>query len=156
LFSTASASGSTYVSEGASAIPAAMVAMGRYQSALPGGRAAAGPGRAAPGPGLAESWRSLALLKRQGWLAEAVEVCRVGLEHHPQDVALWVKHGVYRVGLGDLAGAEAALLRGLELAPDGAEAVLERPPPRLPAPCPPGSAGDCPGPSCVLAGHVPQ
>jgi tetratricopeptide (TPR) repeat protein/glycosyltransferase involved in cell wall biosynthesis len=78
-------------------------------------------------PGLAEPWRNLALLlKRQGRLAEAVEVCRLGLHHCPQDAALWVKHGVYRVGLGDLAGAEAALLRGLELAPAGEEAVTAR------------------------------
>jgi tetratricopeptide (TPR) repeat protein/glycosyltransferase involved in cell wall biosynthesis len=78
-------------------------------------------------PGLAEPWRNLALLlKRQGRLVEAVEVCRVGLHHCPQDTALWVKHGVYRVGLGDLAGAEAALLRGLELAPAGEEAVTAR------------------------------
>jgi tetratricopeptide (TPR) repeat protein/glycosyltransferase involved in cell wall biosynthesis len=78
-------------------------------------------------PGLAEPWRNLALLlKRQGRLAEAVEACQVGLHHCPQDTALWVKHGVYRVGLGDLAGAEAALLRGLELAPAGKEAVPAR------------------------------
>jgi tetratricopeptide (TPR) repeat protein len=78
-------------------------------------------------PLLVEPWRNLALLlKQQGRLAEAVEVCRVGLEHCPQDAALWVKHGVYRVGLGDLAGAEAALLRGMELAPAGEEAVTAR------------------------------
>jgi tetratricopeptide (TPR) repeat protein/glycosyltransferase involved in cell wall biosynthesis len=74
-----------------------------------------------------EAWRNLALLlKQQGRLAEAVAVCRAGLDHCRHDPGLLVQQGVYLVGLGQLAEAEAALLRGLEVEPAGGQAATAR------------------------------
>jgi tetratricopeptide (TPR) repeat protein len=70
-------------------------------------------------PQEAESWRNLALLwRKQGRHAEAATACRSGLAHCPNDAALLLLHGRVLVEMGDLLGAEACLLRVLELPPE--------------------------------------
>jgi tetratricopeptide (TPR) repeat protein len=65
-----------------------------------------------------EAWRNLAvLMRRQGRIAEAHAACDSGLVYCPDDVDLLLLCGVVKREKGDLAGAEAALVRALELLP---------------------------------------
>ena len=63
-------------------------------------------------------------LRREGELAEAIEVLRAGLlEHHPRYVAAWVSLGRALLAAGDSAEAATALDRALELDPGNAVAA---------------------------------
>jgi tetratricopeptide (TPR) repeat protein len=65
-----------------------------------------------------EAWRNLAvLLRRQGRTPEAHTACTSGLVYCPDDVDLLILSGVVKREQGDVAGAEAALVRSLELVP---------------------------------------
>lgn len=62
-------------------------------------------------------------LRREGELAEAVEILRAGLAHHPRYVAAWVSLGRALLGNGDDRGATEALARALELDPENGVAA---------------------------------
>jgi protein O-GlcNAc transferase len=67
-------------------------------------------------PRQAESWRNLAvLLREQGRLAEAVEVCRTGWGYCPDYATLPLLLGITFADQADFAGAEMCFLRLLEL-----------------------------------------
>ncbi len=57
------------------------------------------------------------LLRREGELAQAAQVLRQGLSHHPRYVAAWVSLGRALLDLHDLAGAHEAFRHALELDP---------------------------------------
>src|SRR5262249_19179118 len=48
---------------------------------------------------------------------EALAACREGLQHYPDDLELLFAEGIMLLGLRDLAGAEASLLRALATQP---------------------------------------
>jgi tetratricopeptide (TPR) repeat protein len=67
-------------------------------------------------PGQAESWRNLAVLMgEQNRLSEALVVCQSGRGHCPNDPELLLFHGMTLLQAGDLANAESALVRLLEV-----------------------------------------
>jgi tetratricopeptide (TPR) repeat protein len=76
-------------------------------------------------PQQAESWHHLAsLLRRQGWLVEAVAACRSARGYCPADLELLLLHGLLLQESGDLPGAEACLLRLLESLPPQSSAAI--------------------------------
>jgi tetratricopeptide (TPR) repeat protein len=71
-------------------------------------------------PTQAESWRNLTvLLREQGRLDEAAEVCRSGWRHNLNYPTLQLLLGITLADQGNFAGAEMALLKLLELPFDG-------------------------------------
>jgi len=57
------------------------------------------------------------LLRREGELAEAAQVLKQGLAHHPRYVAAWVSLGRAQLDLQELAEAQQAFRQALELDP---------------------------------------
>lgn len=57
------------------------------------------------------------LLRREGDLAQAAQVLRQGLSHHPRYVAAWVSLGRALLDLHDLAGSQEAFRQALGLDP---------------------------------------
>ena len=78
-----------------------------------------------PREDLRQSMRAAIFLGRQGEFAAAAEALEELTHAHPSQASVWLNLGIARLGTRDLAGAEAAFMRTLSIAPADWDAHAE-------------------------------